>query len=337
MVVTVILILIFAVSPVVVAAYHLNSQWDTTNFFDAFNFETMDDPTHGYVDYIDSTTAKDLGLAKYVNGQVYIGVDSTSIPDSWSRGRKSIRLSSKLTLNGNQLVVIDLEHMPSTSGFSGMPQGCSVWPAFWTVGPDWPNNGEIDIIEYVNTDSIVATTLHTNSGCDQASEDVSSFSGTWSLNPYGGANDNCDVNAGDQYSNTGCSITGPKNAVGNAFNSNGKKGGVFAMEWSVSSGEIRAFYFPRDQIPSDLQQQAPIPSSWGLPYARFLLGDGSCPTSHFKEHSIVFDTTFCGDWAGAVFPYSCSSSQSCQNFVQYNPAEFLEAYWLLNYVAVYDA
>lgn len=28
-----------------------------------------------------------------------------------------------------------------------MPNGNGMWPAFWTVGDDWPTNGEIDIIE----------------------------------------------------------------------------------------------------------------------------------------------------------------------------------------------
>ena len=38
-----------------------------------------------------------------------------------------------------------------------------------------------------------------------------------------GPSDNCDVNAPDQYANAGCSITGPGNAVGDAFNNNGNK------------------------------------------------------------------------------------------------------------------
>ena len=24
-------------------------------------------------------------------------------------------------------------------------QGCGTWPAFWLVGPNWPNGGEIDV------------------------------------------------------------------------------------------------------------------------------------------------------------------------------------------------
>ena len=49
---------------------------------------------------------------------------------------------------------------------------------FRTCGNDgWPQNGEIDIIEYVNTDSIDATTLHTDAGCDQGGVDTNSFTG----------------------------------------------------------------------------------------------------------------------------------------------------------------
>lgn len=54
----------------------------------------------------------------------------------------------------------------------------SLLALFRTCGnPTWPDNGEIDIIEYVNTDSVDATTLHTNGGCDQAGVDPNSFTG----------------------------------------------------------------------------------------------------------------------------------------------------------------
>lgn len=112
-------------------------------------------------------------------------------------------------------------------------------------------------------------------------------------------------------------------------------GGVFALEWTTGK-EIRAFYFPRYSVPADLQNHAPNPDTWGRPYARFELGD-NCNTNHFQNHNIVFDNTFCGDWAGAVFGNTCGWSTSCNDFVKWNPNEFSEAYWLINYVEVYDA
>ena len=56
-----------------VVAYTRTS-YDSTNFFDNFAFETISDPTHGTVKFVDYTTATATGLAKYVNNKVYLGV-----------------------------------------------------------------------------------------------------------------------------------------------------------------------------------------------------------------------------------------------------------------------
>lgn len=95
------------------------------NFFDAFIFDTIDDPTNGYVDYVDRATATEKGYAKYVNGKVYVGVDSENVASG--RGRQSVRLRSNFVFNGNNLVVVDLDHMPSTAG-KVLRKGCSLWP-----------------------------------------------------------------------------------------------------------------------------------------------------------------------------------------------------------------
>jgi hypothetical protein len=69
----------------------------------------------------------------------------------------SVRITSQKSYNGG-LFVIDA---------SNMPVGCSTWPSFWTVGPNWPSAGEIDIVEGVNNQATNQMTLHsgTSQGC----------------------------------------------------------------------------------------------------------------------------------------------------------------------------
>eukprot|EP01087_Luapelamoeba_hula_P008042 TRINITY_DN2000_c0_g3_i2.p1 TRINITY_DN2000_c0_g3~~TRINITY_DN2000_c0_g3_i2.p1 ORF type:complete len:212 (-),score=38.60 TRINITY_DN2000_c0_g3_i2:70-705(-) len=211
-----------------------------------------------------------------------------------------------------------------------MPEGCGTWPAFWMVGPDWPNKGEIDIIEGVNNNQVDQTTLHTSQGCDMASESTSEFTGHWASGPSGPSS-NCWVNAPGQYANAGCGITGNGNSYGTPFNN--INGGVYALEWTGSF--IRSFFFPRSRIPKDITDMRPNPNSWGKPYAYFKLG-GNCPASHFQQQQIVINLTFCGDWAGGVFAQQCPGKGSCNAYVQNNPRAFADAYWLIHSLAIYQ-
>jgi len=63
------------------------------------------------------------------------------------------------------------------------------------------------------------------------------------------------------------------------------------MEWT--SEAIKVWFFPRGSIPSDIKNGNPDPSGWPLPFSVF---DGpNCDIDdNFQQHSIVFDTTFCG-------------------------------------------
>lgn len=143
----------------------------------------------------------------------------------------------------------------------------------WLVGADWPNNGEIDIIEGVNQQSGNDMTLHTSDGCSISSS--SDFTGSMTT-------DNCYVYAAGQSSNAGCGITDPDaTSYGTAFNANG--GGVFATEWT--SDAISIWFFERGNIPDDIDSGNPDPDSWGSPVARF---QGDCDIdSHFDGLQIV--------------------------------------------------
>jgi hypothetical protein len=295
------------------AGYTLETTYDFTNFFTEFDFFDEPDPTNGYVEYVNAITANEWGLAKYQNNLIYMGVDHTTLNPA--NGRKSVRVASKNSWSKG-LFIADISHMPGSI--------CGVWPAMWLFGPNWPASGEIDIIEGVNSQSSNTITLHTSPGCTMSNEGT--VNSTVLKEP------NCHI---------GCSqSTGRASNYGTNFNRNG--GGTYAMEWT--SSHISVWFFPRSAIPSDIVRQKPNPSSWGQPSARFNGDTGKCDIGeHFQNNSLVFDTTFCGSWAGVESVWendvTCSSKtqgKTCTEFVAANPSEFAEAYWLIRSIKVYQ-
>lgn len=265
--------------------------------------------------YIDEATARQGNL---INGSsssaARFGVDVTN---KTPNGRPSIRLESKKKYDQG-LIVLDVEHMPF---------GCGTWPAFWTLGPNWPKGGEIDILEGVNEYTNNGMTLHTGPGCAIGS-DTTQFSGEVTT-------PNCDVAAEDQSKNVGCSIKHPSTkSYGAGLNKNG--GGIYATQWS--SDAISIYFFPRGSEPADVLGDAPNPSTWGKPAAKFA---GACDIDKmFAEQKIVIDTTFCGDWAGSKDVWNTGScgkkAATCNDFVRDNPSAFTEAYWTINALKVYQ-
>ena len=185
-----------------------------------------------------------------------------------------------------------------------MPEGCGTWPAFWTTALPWPHKGEIDILEGVNLETDNAFTLHTPSGCRQH---YSTMKGT--PESY-----DCDVNSPMQWPNQGCGVK-TKNSFGREFN---KRGGVVAMEWTESRISMWI------GVSGDK-------STWGIPDAVF--DDTECDLSIFRDHVVIINTTLCGDWAGNAYT-GCPGT--CTSFVSDNPSEFVDAYWAIRSLKIYQ-
>jgi len=334
------------------SAYVLADDYSGEAFFHSFEFFTDKDPTNGHVIYETLEKANATSLAGFMDGgnatkAIYMGVDTTSeAPD----GRGSVRVSSAKSYQ-HALVVADIVHMPSVCGMSttsisipasnldqahGQRSGCWATTGLTMVSRSYSLQalttnkppGEIDIVEGVNNQPSNQMTLHTSSGpriTKATKNDI--FTGEL-------VTEDCDVNAPNQSKNAGCAIADTSNLTfGNNFNING--GGAYATEWTSSA--IKIWFFPRGKFPSDIASASPSPSeNWGPPTSVFS-GDFNMD-DHFKNLKIVFDTTFCGDWAGNTWNTSeCASlAPTCEEYVSNNPAAFTEAYWAVNTLQVFQ-
>ncbi|KAF8600500.1 glycoside hydrolase family 16 protein [Ceratobasidium sp. AG-I] len=299
------------------ATYKISDQYAGSNFFGAWDFFSESDPTNGNVNYLAKPDAISKKLA-YVesDGTVVMKVDDTSVVAAGAN-RNSVRISSSKTYNEG-LFVLDVQ---------AMPHGCGVWPAFWSVGPSWPNGGEIDIVEGVHNQQANQMTLHTAAGCTIDSSLANLQSSILST----------DCNAAVNF-NAGCAFLDSNTAsYGAGLNAAG--GGVYAMLWDDDG--ISIWFFPRSKIPSDLKNlktksatsgATANPSAWGSPKAHW--ASSTCSTKKFfNSHALVFDTTLCGDWAGATYA-SAGCPGTCADRLK-DPANFKDAVWRINSVTVF--
>ncbi|OKL60793.1 hypothetical protein UA08_03175 [Talaromyces atroroseus] len=278
-------------------------------------FYTDDDPTHGYVQYVDANTAQASGFARAVNNsQVYLGVDNSTVlnvSSSATTGRRSVRLESLHTFDQG-ILITDFAHVPS-----GV---CGAWPAYWTY--DYAENpyGEVDIIEGVNDQVGDDISLHTSAQC-QLTDDSTSQSGT---------DVRTDCSLKTNYVD-GCGVSGPSNSYGDPFN--GQGGGVWAL--FLRQDELAIWMFPRNGIPDEISSGGQLTlDKWGVPLLHFASSSGCRVSEQWKNQTIVsspsqglkftnsppgllheqiFNIDFCGENAGGTNwnESSTSASQSC--------------------------
>jgi len=140
-----------------IGPYELSSVQEGATFFD--NYEFYDGPdslgSAGYNNYVSKKRATELNIANITrkDGETFVFMSSTPTEKG---PRESVRLEGK-TRYDRGLFILDLRHMPA---------GCGVWPAWWlTDEAAWPDNGEIDIVEGINYQTVAKTALHTSDRC----------------------------------------------------------------------------------------------------------------------------------------------------------------------------
>ena len=167
--------------------------------------------------------------------------------------------------------------------------------------------------------------------------------------------DNCWIMAQHQWENEGCTAVHDRNdTLGAPVNAVG--GGIFALEWDPQNHYIKSWVFS-PEIPQNLhdamrtakvkdtsQRVLPDPSTWGLPYAYFAIGETTgCSADHFKNMHVVLNLAFCGNVSGNRFSRECpvlaeqfnrtnekgehDPVLTCNAYIESNPTELEEAHW----------
>ncbi|KIY51774.1 glycoside hydrolase family 16 protein [Fistulina hepatica ATCC 64428] len=305
-------LLLLVVPSVYAATYALSETVVGTDFYDAFTFENITDPTDGRVTYVTEATAIAENLTYATDDTFILRTDYTTVLSADGPGRNSVRIKS-INQYTEHVAVFNIRHMPV---------GCATWPAVWeTNEADWPDGGEIDILEGVNDVPPDTISLHTAADCTMSPN--SDMTGTWV---------NYDCSAYDD-DNEGCSVqVTDADSYSEDFNSVG--GGWYAVERTEDF--IKVWFWSRTSsaVPSDASTGASTVDTddWDTPDAYFT--NTSCDIAAlFGENNIIINLTLCGDWAGADYPSTCPST--CVDYVNDDPSGFVDAYFDFASINVY--
>jgi hypothetical protein len=139
------------------------SGW-TTQFSDDFNGSARTAPSSSWM--YDTGAGSSFGTGEietmtnstsngYLDGNGDLDLTALGSGSSWTSARIQTTSANVGAPAGGELEVTASIEQPNPSS------GLGYWPAFWMLGPgQWPENGEIDIMEDVNALSELSGTVH---------------------------------------------------------------------------------------------------------------------------------------------------------------------------------
>lgn len=276
-----------ATTPLPHSKYRLVWRAEGEDFFSKFNF-LWDDPNHGSAQYLIPPQAEQEGVVEATRHWAILRAGRRS--PQYKYKRMTARIETKASW----------KNFLSIFKFSHVPYGCGVWPALFTLADhgQWPNGGELDMLEYVNMD-VSKASFHTGGSCTLDSSKVNEYGNMPDRNEM---NYDCVTNYPDRL---GCAPNKWMKSAQNWANSPG----VLATQWTEDF--IKLFYIPEYEIPQDIKDEAPAPEDWDRwLFSYYPLSGTSCQIAAQK---LMMQINFCGDWAGKVWSLDGNCKYKVQN------------------------
>ncbi|KAE9987760.1 hypothetical protein EG328_001574 [Venturia inaequalis] len=318
--------------------YTLQHIYNSTNFFDKFEFLNLPDPATGLATYVNVSTAQDLGLAGITDGHIFLKAD---MPHNNPEGKRdSIWVQGREGFDAGTLFVIDMQSMPGNV--------CGAWSKLSTSQKSTTalaadiNIVQTQALQDHNYMSLKTTppkkctftppqppqTQNTNASNQELA--------TTQLGTFTPA-----TNCSEPWK--GCIVQGIQGDVADGFNNVTAGGGIWAM--ALEHDGIRIWRFFRKDIPKEISSGGGVVDvrGWSTPSAffQYRYEDDNCDIfGIFRGQALNFKIDFCGYGfdPGYWNTTGCAAATkypNCEDFVRENPAVFGTVGWVVNEVRIY--